>query len=226
MTVTCLVERQGKRQNPAYRATPYLIFSRLPLGSGNDVRQRYNMSLSFSDAAKAKKLRDYFNRHGRIYIVVDATQDDVLVPESLSGDPALRLVLNMRMPQMIHIHDDRLDSDFSFSGQIFSCQIPMHTIWAAYLPEGELEQGIIWDDSVPEMIKAIVQAVRSNVSEEEEQALQDENKSSAGLSDESSVETANLAPINSSITVIEGGAKNRTEDTNKSRKTNHLRVVK
>ena len=180
------------------------------------------MSLSFSDAAKAKKLREYFNRHGRIYIVVDATQDDVLVPESLSGDPALRLVLNMRMPQVIHINDDRLDSDFSFSGQIFSCQIPMHRIWAAYLPEGELEQGIIWDDSVPEMIKAIVQAVRSNMSDEGVQELHDKKAETTELA----VEAADTVSIKPTITVIEGGAKNKKEDGDKSRKSNHLRVVK
>ncbi|MBN4076931.1 hypothetical protein JYT48_01520 [Mariprofundus ferrooxydans] len=175
------------------------------------------MSLSFSDAAKAKKLREYFNRHGRIYIVVDATQDDVLVPESLSGDPALRLVLNMRMPQIIRINDDRIDSDFSFSGQIFSCQIPMHTIWAAYLPEGELEQGIIWDDSVPEMIKAIVQSVRSNMSDEGVRELHDkktEKAKKAGIS------------LASTITVIDGGGKGSPEKTKNERKTNHLRVVK
>ncbi|MBL4775587.1 MAG: hypothetical protein JKY87_05990 [Mariprofundus sp.] len=172
------------------------------------------MSLSFSDAAKAKKLRDYFQRHGRIYIVVDATQDDVLVPESLSGDPALRLVLNIRMPQTIHINDDRIDSVFSFSGQTFACQIPMHTIWAAYLPDGELEQGIIWDDSVPEMIKAIVQAVRSNMSDEGVQQMQDKRDEHQASAE------------HGGITVIEGGAKNKTTEKPTKRKTNHLRVVK
>jgi len=177
------------------------------------------MSLSFSDAAKAKKLREYFNRHGRIYIVVDATQDDVLVPESLSGDPALRLVLNSRMPQVIHINDDRLDSNFSFSGQSFACQIPMHTIWAAYLPDGELEQGIIWDDSVPEMIKAIVQAVRSNMSDEGVQELHDKKDANqAAIEDK--------ADVAAGITVIEGGAKDKASDPTTKRKTNHLRVVK
>ena len=118
------------------------------------------MSLSFSDAAKAKKLKDFFARHGRIYIVVNATSDDVQVPDHFRGDPALRLVLNSRMPQPIYIRDDAVDSDFSFSGQVYSCHIPMHTIWAAYLPEGDLEQGLIWDNDVPEMIRSIVQAVR------------------------------------------------------------------
>ncbi len=180
------------------------------------------MSLSFSDAAKAKQLRDYFSRYGRIYIVVDATREEVIVPESLRGDPALRLVLNVRMPQQIRIGDDLLDSDFSFSGQIFSCRIPMHTIWATYLPEGDLEQGIIWDDSVPEMIKAIVQAVRSNMSDEAAQALHDhqlaEEKDHAGVESDSS--------LNPTITVINGGGGDHKGNNGKSRKSSHLRVVK
>jgi len=177
------------------------------------------MSLSFADAAKAKQLREYFNRHGRIYIVVDATGEDVLVPDNLRGDPALRLVLNMRMPQVIRIHDDSVVSDFSFSGQIFSCRIPMYTIWATYLPEGELEQGIIWDDSVPEMIKAIVQGV-ADASPEAQAAETDQESTRPVL-----VAAADQTPSGSAgMTVIEGGAKK--EPAEKARKTSHLRVVK
>jgi len=180
------------------------------------------MSLSFSDAAKAKQLRDYFNRYGRIYIVVDATQEEVIVPDSLRGDPALRLVLNVRMPQQIRIGEDRLESDFSFSGQIFPCRIPMHTIWAAYLPEGDLEQGIIWDDSVPEMIRAIVQAVRSNMSDEAAESLHDHQP--ADVQDQTAGTRA--ASPESSITVIKGGGGEHKEKSGKARKSSHLRVVK
>ncbi len=183
----------------------------------------FEMTLSFSDAAKAKQLREYFNRHSRIYIVVDATRDEVIVPESLHGDPALRLVLNVRMPQMIKISDDRLDSDFSFSGQIFACQIPMHTIWAAYLPEGNLEQGIIWDDCVPEMIKAIVQTVRSNMSDEGIQELKDKQHATQA---ESAASVESKTAVSSSMTMIEGGGGTPKTDAGKTRKTSHLRVVK
>lgn len=118
------------------------------------------MSLSFPDAAKARKLREFFTRHGRIYIVVDATDAAVHVPEHLKGDPALRLVLNQRMPQPIYIRDDALDSELSFGGQVYACHIPMKSIWAAYLPEGDMEHGLVWDDAVPEMIRSVVKAVR------------------------------------------------------------------
>jgi len=176
------------------------------------------MSLSFSNAAKAKQLRDYFNSHGRIYIVVDATNDDVQLPDSLKGDPALRLVLNMRMPQQIHINDDHVASEFSFGGQVYPCQIPMHSIWAAYLPEGELEQGLIWDDSVPEMIKAIVQAVSTNMPEDGAQQSEEKRETSQAQASDNNI---------SAITVIDGGgADSRKKDPPKKRSSSHLRVVK
>lgn len=123
------------------------------------------MSIELAGAAKARELRKYFSRHGRIYIVVNTTGDDVLVPEHLRGDPALRLVLNVRMPQHIHIGDEALESDFSFSGSEFHCVIPMYAIWAAYIPEQQLENGILWENDVPETIRAVVKAVR-NMGEE------------------------------------------------------------
>jgi len=123
-------------------------------------RTEVHMSIEFAGAAKARELRKYFSRHGRIYIVVNATGDDVLIPEHLQGDPALRLVLNVRMPQNIHISDEALESDFSFSGTPFHCVIPMHAIWAAYIPEQQLENGILWENDVPETIRAVVKAVR------------------------------------------------------------------
>ncbi|MFQ5582218.1 MAG: ClpXP protease specificity-enhancing factor SspB [Mariprofundaceae bacterium] len=131
------------------------------------------MSLSFADTAKAKKLREFFAKHGRIYIIVDATGDDVQLPDHLKGDPALRLVLNARMPQAIYIRDDTLESDFSFSGQTYACRVPMHAIWATYLPNDNIENGIIWEENVPETIRTIVQAVRDMTPERIETATDD-----------------------------------------------------
>ena len=173
------------------------------------------MSLSFSDAAKAKSLREYFARHGRIYIVVDATSDDVLVPEGLKGDPALRLVLNSRMPQPIIIRDDRLESEFSFSGKGFACRIPMQAIWAAYLPDAGLEQGIIWDEDVPELIRAIVKAVRGNLPESKEKSVADPETEESGQGAQPG-----------SISVIDGGAEADDKKSRRPRKTGHLKVVK
>lgn len=164
------------------------------------------MSLSFVNAAKAKKLNEFFQKHGRIYVVVDATSDEVIVPSFLKGDPALRLVLNMRMPQPIHIREDALESDFSFSGQVYTCRIPMDRIWAAYLPEEDMEHGIVWEENVPETIRAVVNAVRSLQEDEPAQ--------------EQPVEEQPVAAVDEPEALPEADKKS-TE-----RKVRHLRVVK
>jgi len=161
------------------------------------------MSLSFANAAKAKKLKDFFQQHGRIYIVVDATSDEVAVPDFLKGDPALRLVLNLRMPQAIHIREDALESDFSFSGRLHTCRIPMGRIWAAYLPEGDMEQGIIWEEDVPETIRAVVSAVR-------------------GLQED----TPDVEPLVSGVQPLEADEGPEPDEKPEEKKVRHLRVVK
>jgi len=117
------------------------------------------MSIRFEDALKAKKLRKFFADHGRVYIVVDASSDDVIVPDFLRGDAGLRLVLNSRMPQPIYIRDTFVESNFSFSGVSHHCVIPMGSIWATYEPDANLESGIVWEEDVPETIKMVMQAM-------------------------------------------------------------------
>jgi len=158
------------------------------------------MTVEFAGVAKARQLREYFARHGRIYIVVNATDDDVIVPERLHGDPALRLVLNVRMPQAIIIRDDTLESDFSFSGSLFHCCIPMHAIWATYIPEQKIENGILWEDDVPETIRAVVKAVRG---------MREDNSKSL---------TKNLPDTNTSEPENHQGQRGR--------QVGHLRVIK
>ncbi|MDX8405693.1 MAG: hypothetical protein R8K50_06020 [Mariprofundus sp.] len=198
------------------------------------------MSLSFSDAAKAKQLREYFNRYGRIYIVVDATGDDVELPDNLKGDPALRLVLSLRMPQQIHIRDDRLESDFSFSGQVYACRIPMHTIWGAYQPEGELEQGIIWEDSVPEMIRSLVQEMQSSLPDADVSDVAEVTsdapeaspspirlvESASDTTDTAQPDTGEADVGTSPLKLIESGSDKADDLPVAARKKGHLRVVK
>jgi len=159
------------------------------------------MSINFEDALKAKKLRKFFNEKGRIYIVVDATTDDVVVPDFLLGDPALRLVLNARMPQPIYFRDTFLESNFSFSGAAHHCVIPYHRIWAAYMPESPLESGLVWDDCIPETVKLVLSAA---------EALKEED-----------LPTTKVAPT---MSVVSGDVGK--EDSKKPRKIGHLKVVK
>jgi len=118
------------------------------------------LDASCTDTAKARKLREFFQKHGRIFIVVDATAETVRVPEYLKGDPALRLVLSVRMPQAISFNDDALESELSFSGKPFPCHIPMRYIWASYVPEQGLDTGILWEADMPDSVRAVVSAAR------------------------------------------------------------------
>jgi len=117
--------------------------------------------IQFEDALKAKQLRDYFYKHKRIYILVDATADDVVLPAHLKDEHALPLVLNARMPEPIHIRDGFLESNFSFSGVKHHCVIPMGRIWAAYLPERDLSSGIVWENAMPEVVKLVMQGAEA-----------------------------------------------------------------
>jgi len=116
------------------------------------------MSIDLSQKVKAKQLHDFFQDAGRIYIVVDATVDGVDVPDYLKGDPALRLALNVRMRQPIYIRDEGVSSVLSFSGQPHDCFIPLQAIWGAYEPDGDLENGLIWEDAVPQVIRVALGA--------------------------------------------------------------------
>jgi len=170
------------------------------------------MSIEFAGAAKARELRTYFSRHGRIYIVVDATGDAVTVPEHLHGDPALRLVLNVRMPQHIHIRADTLDSDFTFSGSSFHCVIPMRSIWAAYVPGQQLENGILWADDIPETIRAVLKAVR-NVPDE-------------AMNDINSDAQSSPAPDAAISATVQDAATSSDAASSSGKRAGHLRVVK
>ena len=157
------------------------------------------MSINFEDALKAKKLRQYFNEHGRVFILVDATRDEVMVPDFLKGDPSLPLVLNARMPQPIYIRDAFLESNFSFSGVSHHCVIPMNCIWATYLPESDLSSGMVWDDAMPEMVKMMMSQAEAELEEQAPAAL-------------------------SSVPSLPSDKGEKAEST--PRKVGHLRVVK
>ncbi|MFQ5354887.1 MAG: ClpXP protease specificity-enhancing factor SspB [Mariprofundaceae bacterium] len=118
------------------------------------------MESNIANAAKTRKLKKYFERHGRIFIVVDATRDGVVLPDHLREDPALKLILNVRMPQPIYFRDGYLESTFSFSGQSFACHIPLEAIWAAYLSNQEIDNGIMWEEDMPESVREVLNAVR------------------------------------------------------------------
>jgi len=170
------------------------------------------MTIDFSQKAKAKQLHDFFQRAGRIYIVVDATADAVDVPEYLKGDPALRLAFNVRMPQAVYIRAEGVSSVLSFSGQTHDCFIPLQYIWGAYEPDGDLENGLIWEDNVPEVIRsALLAQTELDNAPETEAVLHDTEHTAADQT--STADQTNMTHEQASMP---------TRPT----KTPHLRVVK
>ncbi len=124
--------------------------------------------VDFALATKARKLARYFQQHGRIHVVLDATREDVCLPAHLKNNPALNLVLNVRMPQAITLDASGLHSRFSFSGQPFDCHVPMDAIWAAYVPGQSMDEGLIWEDSVPALVRSALAAFTDDDTTDEE----------------------------------------------------------
>ncbi|RMH49947.1 MAG: hypothetical protein D6682_08190 [Zetaproteobacteria bacterium] len=118
-----------------------------------------------NDARKAREIREYFDRNGRVHLVLDATRDDVVVPPHLKEDPALCLLISVRMPQRIEISKDGLKSVFSFSGRPFACHVPMAAIWAAYRPGTAPEDGLIWIEDIPPSVRRAMASVLEEAAE-------------------------------------------------------------
>lgn len=129
---------------------------------------------AFNQAKKSKALQQYFQQQGRIHVVVDARRDDVILPDFLKGDPALRLVLNCRMPHPIHFFPNRIESQFSFSGVLSQCVIPLAAIWSAYPPELSMEEGLMWETDIPDVILATFVQMDAGVTASEGQVQEED----------------------------------------------------
>jgi len=123
------------------------------------------MVQTFNQAQKSKDIQQYFQQQGRVYIVVDARHEGVVLPAYLKVDPTLRLILNCRMAKPIHFFHNRIESQFSFSGIASRCVIPMAAIWAAYHPELSMEEGLIWEQDIPDVLLKKEEEVGQNESE-------------------------------------------------------------
>ncbi len=106
-------------------------------------------------ARKAKKLREYLNQYGKIYVVIDARHEGVDVPEYLRDDLGLRLVFNTRMPQPLRLSAESIEVRLSFAGQAYDCVIPMLAIWGVHSADGDFQY--MWEADIPDELKADLQ---------------------------------------------------------------------
>ncbi|MBF0281576.1 MAG: hypothetical protein HQM07_03300 [Zetaproteobacteria bacterium] len=190
------------------------------------------MSINLAAVAKAKQLNAFLQEQVRIYIMVDATLEGVEVPQFLLGDPALRLVLNLRMPQTITINSKGVESNLSFSGRVHQCVIPLDAIWAACDRDGDIQSGMFWEESIPAAMREALQVV-AGLSNEQIIALDEEL-----FDEDDAIEEADesTSPI---VAVIEV-PKNKFEvahenkdlpkkdpsDSASKKRGDHLRVIK
>jgi len=129
------------------------------------------MLQTLNQAQKSKDIQAFFQEQGRIHIVVDARREDVILPAHLKGNPALRLVLNCRMPQSIHFFHNRIESKFSFSGVSSLCIIPIQAIWAACHPEHIIDSDLMWEDDIPDiLLTSVAEAEAQEVTQPTPQA--------------------------------------------------------
>ena len=97
---------------------------------------------------KASVIRFLLENEGRVMVCLDATKKGVDVPRRFGSDSALMLVLNVNMPQPIHILPDSVASELRFGGIPHYCVIPYTALWSVFNPD--TNHGVLWPDSLPE----------------------------------------------------------------------------
>ena len=91
---------------------------------------------------------------GDTMLCLDARHADACVPPHQAGNPALRLVLNLKFPRPIEVSEEGIGVNLSFGGRRFDCYIPMGALWAAFNPH--TMEGTVWQESAsPEVLEGL-----------------------------------------------------------------------
>src|SRR5262245_18367416 len=89
---------------------------------------------------------------GDTMLCLDARHQGVCVPPQHANNHALRLILNLNLPQPIEFSTQGVSANLSLGGRRYTCYIPMEAVWAAFNPD--TMQGMMWPDSMPAEVKA------------------------------------------------------------------------
>ncbi len=81
-----------------------------------------------------------------VYVQVDATASDVLIPESHKSDPMLTLKMSMAFNYQPVATENGIQVTLKFNGQYFDCSIPWERVWGLKANSGEQK---IWKEDVP-----------------------------------------------------------------------------
>lgn len=103
---------------------------------------------------------------GMVLVTVDATADDVTVPEHLQDDPQLRLNLSFRFGLPMELDDWGVRATLTFAGHPFDCRLPWSSI---YLIVSHVSgRPVLFPRDVPEsLMQAFAEATRMQTEEGE-----------------------------------------------------------
>ena len=91
---------------------------------------------------------------GDTMLCLDARHPEACVPPHQTGNPALRLILNLKFPRPIDVSEEGIGVNLSFGGRRFDCYIPMAAVWAAFNPH--TMEGTLWQESAsPEVVEGL-----------------------------------------------------------------------
>lgn len=91
---------------------------------------------------------------GDTMLCLDARHPEACVPPHQTGNPALRLILNLKFPRPIDVSEEGIGVNLSFGGRRFDCYIPMAALWAAFNPH--TMEGTLWQESAsPEVLDGL-----------------------------------------------------------------------
>jgi stringent starvation protein B len=94
-------------------------------------------------------------------IALDPTCEGVKLPKDLMSKDTVRLNLSNTFSGPMQFRDDKVIATLSFSGVSFECHIPYKAIFAVMIA-GNLEDAIVFDESIPQTTKRLIPLLESN----------------------------------------------------------------
>lgn len=91
-----------------------------------------------------------------IFVHLDARHPEVIVPEWLKNNPALKLQLSYKFRGHIEHDELAITADLVFKGKYHSCRIPWDAVWAMIPSEGD---ACTWPLSIPKDLMALKEKV-------------------------------------------------------------------
>ncbi|MEW5853513.1 MAG: ClpXP protease specificity-enhancing factor SspB [Myxococcota bacterium] len=89
---------------------------------------------------------------GMTMLHLDARTPGVDVPESLRGDPHLRLNLSRRFGRPLEVKDDRVEAVLTFSGRAYRCVVPFTSVFG--MSSHGTGKTLMWPEDIPAEVLA------------------------------------------------------------------------